>query len=136
MQAWAPTSLSPPCHSPIPSRHVYICQSSATLGQSGLTEAPWWRMGLACGGEQSWQRGFGEGDLPSCDRSFVSFLPFAFQEGITIGNKVAGIKEVLKGDEFLNWKALFESVKRRLPFVNWDAFPKLRGMMGKAADAQ
>ncbi|XP_033269795.1 keratinocyte differentiation-associated protein isoform X2 [Orcinus orca] len=58
------------------------------------------------------------------------------EEGITIGNKAAGIEEVLKGNEFLNWKALFESVKRRLPFVNWDAFPKLRGMMGKAADAQ
>ncbi|XP_033700921.1 keratinocyte differentiation-associated protein isoform X2 [Tursiops truncatus] len=58
------------------------------------------------------------------------------EEGITIGNNVAGTKEVLKGNEFLNWKALFESVKRRLPFVNWDAFPKLRGMMGKAADAQ
>ncbi|XP_026934891.1 keratinocyte differentiation-associated protein isoform X1 [Sagmatias obliquidens] len=71
------------------------------------------------------------------------------EEGI-IGNKAAGIKEtayaqfpnteksrpVLTGNEFLNWKALFESVKRRLPFVNWDAFPKLRGMMGKAADAQ
>uniref|UniRef100_A0A8C9CHU8 Keratinocyte differentiation associated protein n=1 Tax=Phocoena sinus TaxID=42100 RepID=A0A8C9CHU8_PHOSS len=58
------------------------------------------------------------------------------EEGITVGNNVAGIKEALKADEFLNWKALFESVKRRLPFFNWDAFPKLRGLTGAAADAQ
>ncbi|XP_024589779.1 keratinocyte differentiation-associated protein [Neophocaena asiaeorientalis asiaeorientalis] len=72
------------------------------------------------------------------------------EEGITVGNNAAGIKETayarfpnieksrpaLKANEFLNWKALFESVKRRLPFFNWDAFPKLRGLMGAAADAQ
>ncbi|TKC45974.1 keratinocyte differentiation-associated protein [Delphinapterus leucas] len=58
------------------------------------------------------------------------------EEGSPVGNNVAGIKEVLKANEFLNWKALFESVKRRLPFFNWDAFPKLRGLTGAAADAQ
>ncbi|XP_054935093.1 keratinocyte differentiation-associated protein isoform X1 [Physeter macrocephalus] len=71
-------------------------------------------------------------------------------EGVTVGNNAAGSKEdsyaqfldidklrsVFKANEFLNWNALLQSVKRRLPFLNWDAFPKLRGMMGASTDAQ
>ncbi|XP_007106605.1 keratinocyte differentiation-associated protein isoform X2 [Physeter macrocephalus] len=72
------------------------------------------------------------------------------EEGVTVGNNAAGSKEdsyaqfldidklrsVFKANEFLNWNALLQSVKRRLPFLNWDAFPKLRGMMGASTDAQ
>ncbi|KAM9046792.1 keratinocyte differentiation-associated protein isoform 2-T2 [Megaptera novaeangliae] len=57
------------------------------------------------------------------------------EEGITVGTNVPGSNEVLEGNEFLNWHALVESVKRKLPFLNWDAFPKLRGSRA-AADAQ
>ncbi|KAB0394206.1 hypothetical protein E2I00_015273 [Balaenoptera physalus] len=70
-------------------------------------------------------------------------------EGITVGKNVPGsneatydqflnvdkLRSVLEGNEFLNWHALVESVKRKLPFLNWDAFPKLRGSRA-AADAQ
>ncbi|XP_009192424.1 keratinocyte differentiation-associated protein isoform X2 [Papio anubis] len=35
------------------------------------------------------------------------------------------LRSAFKADEFLNWHALFESIKRKLPFLNWDAFPKL-----------
>ncbi|XP_068384768.1 keratinocyte differentiation-associated protein [Eschrichtius robustus] len=58
------------------------------------------------------------------------------EEGITVGKNVPGPDEVLEGNEFLNWHALVESVKRKLPFLNWDAFPKLRGISRAAADAQ
>ncbi|KAM9046791.1 keratinocyte differentiation-associated protein isoform 1-T1 [Megaptera novaeangliae] len=71
------------------------------------------------------------------------------EEGITVGTNVPGsneatytqflnvdkLRSVLEGNEFLNWHALVESVKRKLPFLNWDAFPKLRGSRA-AADAQ
>ncbi|MBV99347.1 Keratinocyte differentiation-associated protein, partial [Eschrichtius robustus] len=60
------------------------------------------------------------------------------EEGITVGKNVPGpdeatyaqflnvdkLRSVLEGNEFLNWHALVESVKRKLPFLNWDAFPK------------
>ncbi|KAK2491220.1 hypothetical protein MC885_010997 [Smutsia gigantea] len=62
------------------------------------------------------------------------------EEETTIGNYAAGpeafstqflnidkLRSVFKPDEFLNWHALFESIKRKLPFLNWDAFPKVRG---------
>ncbi|XP_007471053.1 PREDICTED: keratinocyte differentiation-associated protein [Lipotes vexillifer] len=72
------------------------------------------------------------------------------EEGITMGNDATGLKEttyaqfpnidklrsVPEADDFLNWHAILQSVKRKLPFFNWDAFPKLRGMTGAAADAQ
>uniref|UniRef100_A0A8C2PKP2 Keratinocyte differentiation-associated protein n=1 Tax=Capra hircus TaxID=9925 RepID=A0A8C2PKP2_CAPHI len=37
-----------------------------------------------------------------------------------------------KNDEFLNW----HSIKRKLPFLNWDAFPKLKGLRSATPDAQ
>ncbi|KAJ1072791.1 hypothetical protein K5549_012017 [Capra hircus] len=73
----------------------------------------------------------------------------AFQEETTIGNYAAGpeafnaqflnidkLRSAFKNDEFLNWHALFESIKRKLPFLNWDAFPKLKGLRSATPDAQ
>ncbi|KAL2762565.1 keratinocyte differentiation-associated protein isoform 1 precursor, partial [Daubentonia madagascariensis] len=70
-------------------------------------------------------------------------------EETTIGNYVAGsevfnpqflnlekLRSAFKPDEFLNWHALFESIKRKLPFLNWDAFPKLKGLRSATPDAQ
>ncbi|KAL0610214.1 Keratinocyte differentiation-associated protein [Plecturocebus cupreus] len=34
------------------------------------------------------------------------------------------LRSAFKTDDFFNWHALFESIKRKLPFLNWDAFPK------------
>uniref|UniRef100_A0A452G115 Keratinocyte differentiation associated protein n=1 Tax=Capra hircus TaxID=9925 RepID=A0A452G115_CAPHI len=46
------------------------------------------------------------------------------------------LRSAFKNDEFLNWHALFESIKRKLPFLNWDAFPKLKGLRSATPDAQ
>uniref|UniRef100_G3SW79 Keratinocyte differentiation associated protein n=1 Tax=Loxodonta africana TaxID=9785 RepID=G3SW79_LOXAF len=71
------------------------------------------------------------------------------EEETTIGNYAAGpeafntqflnldkLKSAFKNDEFLNWHALFELFKRKLPFLNWDAFPKLKGLRSATPDAQ
>ncbi|KAI4558676.1 hypothetical protein MJG53_013702 [Ovis ammon polii x Ovis aries] len=71
------------------------------------------------------------------------------KEETTIGNYAAGpeafnaqflnidkLRSAFKNDEFLNWHALFESIKRKLPFLNWDAFPKLKGLRSATPDAQ
>ncbi|XP_004439821.1 keratinocyte differentiation-associated protein [Diceros bicornis minor] len=71
------------------------------------------------------------------------------EEETTIGNYAAGpeafntqflnidkLRAAFKPEEFLNWHALVESIKRKLPFLNWDAFPKLRGLRNAAPDAQ
>ncbi|XP_060041680.1 keratinocyte differentiation-associated protein isoform X2 [Erinaceus europaeus] len=34
------------------------------------------------------------------------------------------LRSAFKNEEFLNWHALIESIKRKLPFLNWEAFPK------------
>ncbi|XP_014693728.3 keratinocyte differentiation-associated protein isoform X1 [Equus asinus] len=46
------------------------------------------------------------------------------------------LRSAFKTDEFLNWHALFESIKKKLPFLNWDAFPKLKGLRSATPDAQ
>ncbi|XP_061243989.1 keratinocyte differentiation-associated protein isoform X1 [Bos javanicus] len=71
------------------------------------------------------------------------------EEETTIGNYEAGpeafnaqflnidkLRSAFKKDEFLNWHALFESIKQKLPFLNWDAFPKLKGLRSATPDAQ
>ncbi|XP_066205328.1 keratinocyte differentiation-associated protein isoform X1 [Saccopteryx leptura] len=71
------------------------------------------------------------------------------EEKTTIGNYAAGpeafnsqflnldkLRSAFKNDEFLNWHALFETIKRKLPFLNWDAFPKLKGLRSATPDAQ
>uniref|UniRef100_A0A8C6CWZ7 Keratinocyte differentiation associated protein n=1 Tax=Moschus moschiferus TaxID=68415 RepID=A0A8C6CWZ7_MOSMO len=75
--------------------------------------------------------------------------PYWDGEETTIGNYAAGpeafnaqflnidkLRSALRNDEFLNWHALFESIKRKLPFLNWDAFPKLKGLRSATPDAQ
>uniref|UniRef100_F6RTK7 Keratinocyte differentiation associated protein n=1 Tax=Equus caballus TaxID=9796 RepID=F6RTK7_HORSE len=70
-------------------------------------------------------------------------------EETTLGNYAAGpeafntqflnldkLRSAFKTDEFLNWHALFESIKKKLPFLNWDAFPKLKGLRSATPDAQ
>ncbi|XP_020952887.1 keratinocyte differentiation-associated protein isoform X2 [Sus scrofa] len=57
------------------------------------------------------------------------------EEETTVDNYEAR-PEVLKPEEFLNWHALFETIKRKLPFLNWDAFPKLKGLRSATPDAQ
>ncbi|ELK05776.1 Dermokine [Pteropus alecto] len=39
------------------------------------------------------------------------------------------LRSAFKTEEFLNWHALFETIKKKLPFLNWDAFPKLEDML-------
>uniref|UniRef100_A0A452S428 Keratinocyte differentiation associated protein n=1 Tax=Ursus americanus TaxID=9643 RepID=A0A452S428_URSAM len=34
------------------------------------------------------------------------------------------------------WLLFLESIKRKLPFLNWDAFPKLKGLRSATPDAQ
>ncbi|KAM5210571.1 keratinocyte differentiation-associated protein isoform 1-T1 [Hipposideros larvatus] len=71
------------------------------------------------------------------------------EEESTIGNYAAGpeaynsqflnldkLRSAFKNDEFLNWHALFETIKKKLPFLNWDAFPKLKGLRSATPDAQ
>uniref|UniRef100_A0A2K6UE21 Keratinocyte differentiation associated protein n=1 Tax=Saimiri boliviensis boliviensis TaxID=39432 RepID=A0A2K6UE21_SAIBB len=72
--------------------------------------------------------------LASCDH-LPPFLPLPFQEEGTIDN-YASRPEAFKTDDFFNWHALFESIKRKLPFLNWEAFPKLKGLRSVTPDAQ
>ncbi|XP_076988236.1 keratinocyte differentiation-associated protein [Tamandua tetradactyla] len=70
------------------------------------------------------------------------------EEETTIDNYAAGpegsnteflnidkLKSVFNADTFLNRHALIESIKRKLPFLNWDAFPKVKEWSA-APDAQ
>ncbi|XP_060041681.1 keratinocyte differentiation-associated protein isoform X3 [Erinaceus europaeus] len=56
------------------------------------------------------------------------------EEETTLGN-YAVEPEAFKNEEFLNWHALIESIKRKLPFLNWEAFPKLKGLRSSSPDA-
>ncbi|KAM6225087.1 keratinocyte differentiation-associated protein [Rhynchocyon petersi] len=71
------------------------------------------------------------------------------EEETTVENHAAGpeayssqflnldkLKSAFKPEEFLNWHALFESIKRKLPFLNWEAFPKLKGLRSATPDDQ
>ncbi|XP_011803423.1 PREDICTED: keratinocyte differentiation-associated protein isoform X2 [Colobus angolensis palliatus] len=74
----------------------------------------------------------------------LSLLVLHAAQGATLGGpeeestieNYASRPEAFKADEFLNWHALFESIKRKLPFLNWDAFPKLKGLRSATPDAQ
>ncbi|XP_004690321.1 PREDICTED: keratinocyte differentiation-associated protein [Condylura cristata] len=70
------------------------------------------------------------------------------EEGTTLGNYASGpetfnpqflnldkLRSAFKTEEFLNWHALFESIKRKLPFLNWDVIPKPKGWRSAAPDA-
>ncbi|XP_047383643.1 keratinocyte differentiation-associated protein [Sciurus carolinensis] len=71
------------------------------------------------------------------------------EEDTTIGNYAPGseavspqflnidkLRSAFKADEFLNWHAIAEAFKKSLPFLNWDAFPKLKGLRSAIPDAQ
>ncbi|XP_043854915.1 keratinocyte differentiation-associated protein [Dromiciops gliroides] len=45
-------------------------------------------------------------------------------------------RSAFQSKEFLNWHALFEAIKEKLPFLNWEAFPKLKGMRSVIPDSQ
>ncbi|XP_051844945.1 keratinocyte differentiation-associated protein [Antechinus flavipes] len=44
-------------------------------------------------------------------------------------------RSAFQSKEFLNWHALFEAIKEKLPFLNWEALPKLKGMRSMIPDA-
>ncbi|XP_012881726.1 PREDICTED: keratinocyte differentiation-associated protein isoform X1 [Dipodomys ordii] len=46
------------------------------------------------------------------------------------------MQSLLKSDDFLNWHAIMEAVKRAFPFFNWEAFPKLKGLRSATPDEQ
>ncbi|KAM4825575.1 keratinocyte differentiation-associated protein isoform 2-T2 [Thomomys bottae] len=46
------------------------------------------------------------------------------------------MQSLLKSDDFLNWHAIMEAFKKALPFFNWEAFPKLKGMRSAIPDEQ
>ncbi|KAB1274239.1 Keratinocyte differentiation-associated protein, partial [Camelus dromedarius] len=63
----------------------------------------------------------------------LSLLALHSAQGAALGSSEAfntqflnidKLRAAFKPEEFLNWHALFESIKRKLPFLNWDAFPK------------
>ncbi|XP_017359615.1 keratinocyte differentiation-associated protein isoform X2 [Cebus imitator] len=74
----------------------------------------------------------------------LSLLVLHSAQGATLGSpeeegtidNYASRPEAFKTDDFFNWHALFESIKRKLPFLNWEAFPKLKGLRSVTPDAQ
>uniref|UniRef100_A0A8C5LEG4 Keratinocyte differentiation associated protein n=1 Tax=Jaculus jaculus TaxID=51337 RepID=A0A8C5LEG4_JACJA len=59
----------------------------------------------------------------------------ALGEDTTLGTYAAE-PEVFKNNDFLNWSALSDAIKRSFPFINWDFFPKLKGMRSATPDSQ
>ncbi|XP_023577202.1 keratinocyte differentiation-associated protein isoform X2 [Octodon degus] len=57
------------------------------------------------------------------------------EEETTISNYALG-SENFNPEEFMNWHALMDFIKRSFPFLNWDAFPKLKGLRSAVPDAQ
>ncbi|XP_072472482.1 keratinocyte differentiation-associated protein isoform X2 [Notamacropus eugenii] len=74
----------------------------------------------------------------------LSLLALQSAQGAALGDSQGGItvpnyaerSEAFQSKEFLNWHALFEAIKEKLPFLNWDALPKLKGMRSIIPDAQ
>ncbi|KAM9631669.1 keratinocyte differentiation-associated protein [Trichechus inunguis] len=61
----------------------------------------------------------------------LSLLALHSAQGAALGSS-----EAFQTEEFLNWHALFELIKSKLPFLNWDSFPKLKGLRSAIPDAQ
>ncbi|KAM5236195.1 keratinocyte differentiation-associated protein [Ctenodactylus gundi] len=77
--------------------------------------------------------------------ALLSLLALHSAQGAALGNpeafspqflNVDKFRSAFKADEFLNWHAIFDAFKRALPFFNWEAFPKLKGMRSAIPDAQ
>ncbi|XP_037058277.1 keratinocyte differentiation-associated protein isoform X3 [Peromyscus maniculatus bairdii] len=57
------------------------------------------------------------------------------EEDTTVSNYAAG-SEAFKSDNFLNWHAIADMFKNALPFINWEYFPKIKGLRSAAPDSQ
>uniref|UniRef100_A0A8C2QE59 Keratinocyte differentiation associated protein n=1 Tax=Cricetulus griseus TaxID=10029 RepID=A0A8C2QE59_CRIGR len=57
------------------------------------------------------------------------------EEEATISNYAAG-SEAFKSDDFLNWHAITDAFKKALPFINWEFFPKVKGLRSAVPDSQ
>uniref|UniRef100_A0A4X2LYL6 Keratinocyte differentiation associated protein n=1 Tax=Vombatus ursinus TaxID=29139 RepID=A0A4X2LYL6_VOMUR len=74
----------------------------------------------------------------------LSLLAVQAAQGAALGDSQGGTtaanyaerSEAFQSREFLNWHALFEAIKEKLPFLNWDVLPKLKGMRSIVPDAQ
>uniref|UniRef100_A0A7N4PWE4 Keratinocyte differentiation associated protein n=1 Tax=Sarcophilus harrisii TaxID=9305 RepID=A0A7N4PWE4_SARHA len=73
----------------------------------------------------------------------LSLLALHSAQGAALGESQGGTtepnyvesSEAFQSKEFLNWHALFEAIKEKLPFLNWEALPKLKGMRSMIPDA-
>uniref|UniRef100_A0A8C6RPL1 Keratinocyte differentiation associated protein n=1 Tax=Nannospalax galili TaxID=1026970 RepID=A0A8C6RPL1_NANGA len=44
--------------------------------------------------------------------------------------------QAFKSDDFLNWHVLSDLVRKAFPFINWEYFPKVKGLRSAAPDSQ
>ncbi|XP_007644248.1 keratinocyte differentiation-associated protein [Cricetulus griseus] len=71
------------------------------------------------------------------------------EEEATISNYAAGsegfnsqflnldkLQSAFKSDDFLNWHAITDAFKKALPFINWEFFPKVKGLRSAVPDSQ
>ncbi|KAL1769208.1 keratinocyte differentiation-associated protein isoform X1 [Sigmodon hispidus] len=71
------------------------------------------------------------------------------EEETTVGNYAAGpegfysqflnldkLQSAFKSENILNWHAIAEIFKNAMPFINWEAFPKVKGLRNAVPDAQ
>uniref|UniRef100_F6W8F1 Keratinocyte differentiation associated protein n=1 Tax=Monodelphis domestica TaxID=13616 RepID=F6W8F1_MONDO len=56
--------------------------------------------------------------------------------GMTTESNYAEESKAFQSKEFLNWHAFFEALKEKLPFLNWEVLPKLKGMRSIIPDGQ
>ncbi|GAB1291904.1 Keratinocyte differentiation-associated protein [Apodemus speciosus] len=46
------------------------------------------------------------------------------------------LQSAFKSDNFLNWHVITDMFKQALPFINWEAFPKVKGLRSAVPDSQ
>ncbi|XP_038949907.1 keratinocyte differentiation-associated protein isoform X1 [Rattus norvegicus] len=46
------------------------------------------------------------------------------------------LQSAFKSDDFLNWHVLTDMFKKALPFINWEFFPKVKGLRSAVPDSQ
>uniref|UniRef100_A0A8C6GZN7 Keratinocyte differentiation associated protein n=1 Tax=Mus spicilegus TaxID=10103 RepID=A0A8C6GZN7_MUSSI len=44
--------------------------------------------------------------------------------------------EAFQSENFLNWHVITDMFKNAFPFINWDFFPKVKGLRSAAPDSQ
>ncbi|CAH7363326.1 Krtdap [Phodopus roborovskii] len=57
------------------------------------------------------------------------------EDETSISNYATG-SEAFKSEDFLNWHAITDAFKKALPFINWDFFPKVKGLRSAVPDSQ